>query len=91
MIFFYRYDEERFKRGQSFANHHYTAYVFVFICNKKTNFFKNFRLFNGSVVGLLVFLQLPIGLTLLLATGKSRNLSNLFRRYFDTSAYVNEW
>ena len=51
----------------------------------------NFRAANSSVIGLLMFLQLPVGLVPLLATGRSRNLPRLFERYFNTFQFVEEW
>lgn len=49
------------------------------------------RVLNISIVGLLVFLQIPVGLVPLLATGKSKNLGKLFNRYFTTLQFVDEW
>lgn len=46
---------------------------------------------NISIAGLLIFLQLPIGLAPLLATGNSKNLARLFNRYFVTLEFFDEW
>lgn len=46
---------------------------------------------NASAAGLLLFLQLPVGLVPLLSTGKSKNSTELFKRYFGAAEYMEEW